>query len=925
VVQKLSCKYRLFFQILCLLVYLPLQAQVEIVPNDPNSPPLNTVLDTIAPDSSVIFKDSSVVTLKKIKISNDGLDEEVSYGAKDSMWFNVVRKQVHLFGQATVKYGTLSINAGYILLDYEKSEITAEQFPDSSGTLAGLPQFKDPTQDVTANKLRYNFKTKKGIIYEARTQQDDLYVLGEKAKIIGNTSTDTTNARAKTTIYNQRALITTCDDPHPHFGIRTQKLKVIPDKLVVTGLSNVEIMGIPTPLILPFGFYPITKTRKAGLIIPKDFEFADQEGLGLRDFGWYQPINDHMDVTALFNLYASGSYGARLTTRYEERYRFSSNLRLSFNNRVSEDKFAKRVSAKSFGIALQHNQDPKAHPTRKFGGSVNIETNRDQNRNRNDYNSVYQNSLSSNLNFSKSFPGKPYQFNASMSHSQNTRTRTMNISLPNATFTMQRIYPFKKKVPDGKEKWYEKVSLNYNSALRNDLVAIDTELFTIKTLQSARMGIQHRAGSDYNFKLFKYINIAPSVSLEENWYPYQIEKILKPETRLRYDTIRENDEIIGINLNESTSQYGIDTTIRHWGFYSYRQGTASISANTALFLTKQFKRGWFRGIRHTIKPSASIGFGPDFTKSRYDRFYRTVETDLRPTFNDTLRYSYLEEGVYGKPPGTRSSRDLILGYNLINVLEFKYFSAKKDTIFKKRIFDNLAFSGNYNFSADSLNWSPIMTGGLFRLFKGVVNLTWNATFDPYIADAKGRRTSQYVLNERGRLLRTTNLGFQVNTNCTFKQLLGLFNGETQAANGASTPPPTTAPTDKKTPITEAAFIDWFDEFRLSHRVTFERRLIATGYGTSRDTFIVGNHNVSVAGNLQLNSNWSLNISNIGYDLQSKQIVYPDLGFTRDLHCWLLSLSWQPIRGTYIFSLAVKPGTLDFLKIPYRKNNFDARL
>ena len=924
-VQKLSCKYRLFLQILCLIVYLPLQSQVEIRPYDPAVTADRPAIDTISPDSVRIIKDSTTVNLKKIKISKDGIDQEVEYGAKDSMWFDVVRKQVHLFGNAKVKYGNLNIEAGYILLDYDKSEITADQFPDSSGTMAGLPQFKDPTQDVKASKLRYNFKTKKGIIYEARTQQDDLFVIGEKAKILGSTasSEDTTNQRSKSVIYNSRALITTCDAPHPHFGIRTQKLKVIPDKLVVTGLSNVEIMGIPTPLILPFGFYPITKTRKAGLIIPKDFEFADKEGLGLRDFGWYQPINDHLDVTALFNLYASGSWGVTATTRFEQRYRFSSNLRLRFNNRVSENNFARKVSAKSFSIALQHNQDPKAHPSQKFGGSINIETNRDQNRNRNDYNSVYQNSLSSNLNYSKSFPGRPFQLNVALTHSQNTKTRIMNISLPNATFTMQRIFPFKKKVPDGKEKWYEKLSLNYNSALRNDLVTIDTELFTVKTLQSARMGIQHRASSDYNFKLFKFINISPSVSLEENWYPYKIEKILKPENRLKYDTIRENGEIIGINLNDNNSQYGVDTTLRHWGFYTYRQGTASVSATTALFLTKQFKHGWFRGIRHTVKPSANISFGPDYTKKRYDRYYNTVQTDLRPAFNDTVTYSTFEQGVYGQPPGTRNRRDLIMGYSLVNVLEFKYFNAKKDTIIKKRIFDNLAFTGNYNFSADSLRWSPISTGGLFRLFKGVVNLTWNATFDPYIANAAGRRINKFEIREKGRIVRTTNLGFQVNTNCTIKQLRGLFTGETQAPN--ATPPPATNPNAPKVPITEAAFVDWFNEFRLSHRITFERRLIPTGYGTSRDTIVIANHNISIAGNLQLTSNWSINISNIGYDFKSKQIVYPDLGFTRDLHCWLLSLSWQPIRGTYIFSLAVKPGTLDFLKIPYRKNNFDARL
>ncbi|MEI6410303.1 MAG: putative LPS assembly protein LptD, partial [Bacteroidota bacterium] len=732
------------------------------------------------------------------------------------------------------------------------------------------------------------------------------------------TDEDTTKHN-KATIYNSNALITTCDDPHPHFGIRTNKLKVIPDKLVVTGFSNVEIAGIPTPLVLPFGFYPITKTRKAGVIIPKDFEFATAEGLGLRDFGWYQPINDHMDATLLFNAYASGTFGAALTTRYEKKYHFSSEMRLKYNNRVSEDRFAIKQSAKSFSIYLRQEQDPKAHPSRKFGGSINIETNRDQNRNRNDYNSVYQNTLSSNLNFSKSFPGRPFQLNVGLSHSQNTQTRIMNIKLPTAQFTMQRIYPFKRKNAVGKEHWYEKLSLNYNSAFDNNFTAVDTQLFTRKTLQNARMGMQHRASTDYNIKIFKYLNIAPAVSLTENWYPYQIEKKLIKENRLVYDTIRENGEIIGINLNESKSKYGVDTTIRHWNFNAYREVTASISANTALFYTKQFKHGWFRGIRHTIKPSVSTGFGQDYTKARYDRYYKTYETDTRQAFNDTVRYGVLDDGIYGRPPSTRSSRDLILGYSLVNILEFKYFNAKRDTVYKKRIFDNLGFNGTYNFSADTLKWSTISTGGLFRLFKGITNLTWSATFDPYIADAKGRRINKFVVNERGRLLRTTNLGIQVNTNCTIKQLRELFSNKKKDDSA-----PTSGTTPRAT-VASDEFVDWFDDFRLSHRIAIERRLIPTGYGTARDTVIVSSHNISIAGSLQLTSKWALNIGNVAYDLQRKQLVYPDLGFTRDLHCWALSLSWQPVRGTYMFSIYAKPGSLDFLKIPYRKNYYDARL
>ena len=851
--------------------------------------------------------------MRGIKLSNESFDDVVEYGSRDSMWFDVKNKQLHLYGEASVKYTSLSIKAGYILLDYAKNEISAEPIADSTGNKVGLPDFQDGEQNFTASRLRYNFKTKKGVIYEARTKQEDMYVLGSKAKFVGAADADT--SRSRNTIYNQDALLTTCDNEHPHFGIRTKKLKVIPDKLVVTGFSVLEIGGIPTPLVLPFGFYPITKTRKAGLIIPKDFEFADAEGLGIKDFGWYQPISEHIDATVLFNAYTSGSWGISGNARYSKRYGYLGDFRIRYNNRVSEDQMAQKISAKSFGITWTHNQDSKAHPTRRFGGSVNIETNRDQNRNRNDFQSVFRNTLNSNLNYSQSFPGKPFALNAGLSHSQNTQTRIMDISLPNVTFTMQRIFPFKRKEALGKERWYEKISLTYNSKLQNNFRTVDTLLFSRQTLESAKMGIQHNASTDFTFKIFKYINVAPRLDFEENWYPYTIEKKLLNETRYVYDTIQDGDQML-IVVDSVKTQFGIDTTVRHWGFNSYRRYNAGISANTALFFTKQFRRGWLRGFRHTMKPSVGLGFGPDFSNAPYRNYYRTVETDLRPAFNDTLSYTIFDDAVFGRPPSIPGRRDIIVNYSLLNVLEFKFHSAKRDTVLKKRIFDGLTFSGNYNITADSLNWSEISTGGLFRFFKGVVNLTWNARFDPYVADAKGRRVDRTVLRERGKLWRTTGFGFQINTVFSIKQLRDIFSGkEVEEATGR----PVNRPTVKDD------LLGWFDDFRVNHSISFNRQLIPTGFGTERDTFVIGRNNVSLAGRIPLSSKWSINVSNIAYDFQSKQLVYPDLGFTRDLHCWELSMSWQPVRGTYLFTINVKPGTLDFLKIPYRKNNFDARL
>lgn len=881
-----------------------------------SQPGIGIVLDTIVPGAAsataaAVPRDSAVVDLSKLRISNEGLTEIIEYGARDSMWFDVTNKQVHLYGLATVKYTTLEIKAGYILLDYASNEITASMLADTSGRLAGAPEFKDKDQAFTANKLRYNFKSKKGIIYEARTKQEDLYVLGQKAKFVGAPEGDTSG---RNTIYNQDAIITTCNAEHPHFGIHTKKLKVIPNKLVVTGLSNLELAGIPTPFVLPFGFYPVTQTRKAGVIIPQDFNFGESQGLGIKDFGWYQPINDNMDAKLLFTAYVNGTFGASGNLRYNYKYRHSGEFQISYNRLASENTKAEKVYSPSFRLVVRHQQDAAAHPTRKFGGSVNIQTNRDQSRYQNDFASVYQNQLSSNLTYSKTFPGKPYQFNVAFTHTQNTGTRKMNITLPEATFTLQRIYPFKKENRVGKEKWFEKISLNYNTQMRNNFSdVIDTLLFTRNTLRNAKSGIQHRASSDFNFKLAKYINITPNINYDESWYPYIVTREFDQTINYQYDTIRQGTEIISINVDSNATRWGHDTLIRKYGFHQYRNFNAGVSMSTSVFGTVQFKKGWLKGIRHKVTPSASIGFGPDYSKNTY--MFREVETTLRPGYSKKRQYSIFDEGIYGKP--SASPRSLVLNYGLLNVLEIKHFS-KRDTTGrgrKTKIFDNLNFSGNYNFSADSLNWSTVGTNGVFRLFKGFTTLNWRVSFDPYIRNSKGLRVDQFNYDVNGKLLRLEQFGLSMNTGLSVRQIRELIDKrKLKPADG--TPPKKTS----SSATTPDDLAGWFNQFNISHYITYERQFVT---GTNRDTFLIGQHNLSIRGDIPVSAKWRVNISNISYDFKSKQFVYPDLGISRDLHCWEMRLSWQPTRGTYSFTIQAKPGTFQFLKVPYRQNNFDA--
>ncbi|MCS6930414.1 MAG: putative LPS assembly protein LptD [Saprospiraceae bacterium] len=878
-------KYRLFLQITWCILSVPVCAQVA---------------DTLSPfqrDTLAVRVD----TLPPVPLSPDAIDREVEYGAQDSQWLDIRKRQMHLYGGAFVKYGTLELRAGYILVDFNTMELTATEIADSTGKLTGRPKFKDRDDEFEAIRLRYNFRTKRGLAYEARAKQQDLNIIGERTKFFGEAVRTKANEQPQNLIYNRGARISTCDHAEPHFAIRTKKLKIITDKLIVAGFSNLEIGGVPTPLILPFGFYPITKTRKSGLIIPRDFQPSRREGLGIMNWGYYLPLSEHMDVTLLFNVFTSGSWGVQSDVRYNFRYRYNGNFSLSYNNRIVENDRAQKNSFKSFGLRWSHQQDAKAHPTRTFGGSVNIETNRNQNRNRNDFGSVFQNTLNSNLNYSQRFPGKPYQFNAAFSHTQNTQTRIMNITFPSATFNLQRIFPFKRRNPVGNERWYEKISLTYASRLQNTISVADTLLFTYETLRNMRMGIQHQLSSDVNFKVFKYINVAPRFNYEENWYPYIVQRVFDPTIRYAYDTIAE---LIVVDSNRTV--WGRDTTFRKWGFYPFRQYDLGISINTAMFFTKQFTKGWFRGIRHTLKPSISTGLRPDFSESRY---FQQVQVSSRPGREAFRNYSIFDDAVFGRPSNAKP--ELAINYSLGNILEMKFYSAKRDTIRRVRLFDNLVFSGSYSISRDSLRWSTITTGGLFRLFKGLSNLTWRATFDPYLLDERGNRINRFAIRE-GKLLRMAAFGVELNTQTSIGDLRRLFEGKTPQG-----PQQPTATSQEK----GDGFFDWFNQIQISHRISYERRQI---FGTNRDTFLIGTNNISFFGTIPLTPKWTIDIGNISYDFQTKSLVYPDIGLTRDLHCWQFSLRWQPVRGTYEFFIAAKPGSLDFLRIPYRNNVFDAQ-
>lgn len=861
---------------------------------------LPTFLDTLAVNTSL--------DMSSIILSKDSLDAPVDYSAVDSMIYDLANEQVHLYGQAQVNYTNISLKAAHIIFNWKTNIVTAEGMPDSLGRQAGLPEFADGGQSFTADSIRYNFNSKRGVVYEVVTQQEDVIVRGSRSKFLAQEPADSTG-EAQNIVYSSDAIFTTCTHEEPHFGIRSRKQKVVPNKLVVVGPSNLEIMNVPTPVWLPFGFFPISQGRQTGLLFPRDYQFSPQWGFGLEGIGWYFPLGDHFNLSLTSRVYLKGTFGVDAISQYNKRYKYNGNFKLGYDIRRNEDDEGVITRPRSFIFQWNHQQDRSAHPTINFGGSINIQTNNYQQRVFNDQR-VQNNQLRSNLTFSKTWRDKPLNFAASFNHSQNSNTGAVSVSFPNLQFQTQALNPFKRKNRAGPEKWYEAITLRYNAEARNRFEAVDSTLFTQETLDNAQFGVQQRVNAGTSFKVLRYFNLNPSVNYDEVWYLRTLRRDFDPSA-LRVDTL-----VDGGKVTFDTLSYGEVVERQVSGFEAYRQFNASISLNTQIFGTVRFGNGKLRGLRHVMKPSLSFGYTPDYTREELGYFREVRDPNTLDMFD---RYSIFQGGIFGAP--SASGEQMALSYSINNIFEAKYFSKKDSTEEKLKLFDNIILSGNYNFAADSLQWSPVNLSGTTRMFKGMTTVGVRATFDPYNTDANGRRIDELRWKADQKLLRFDGASARFNTNITVGKIRALLFGEEEELVTETTAEEARERQDgRRERVEETDFLSLFENFRISHNMALEWDALADG----RDTLFISTNAINFNGSVQLTPNWFINIGSFGYDFVRKGITYPSLGFTRDLHCWEAGASWQPQRGTYSFYIRVKPGSLDFLNIPYNRTNGDAR-
>ena len=826
-----------------------------------------------------------------IKPVKNALLGKILYEATDTTSISPKDNLIRLYNNAMIKYQDMEITSGIIIVDYDKNEIYAGRIKDSLGEYTQLPVFKQGQDEIRPDSLKFNMDTKKAIIFNSRTEEAGLNILSDKTK-----------KENDSVYYMDRAKFTTSADiENPEYYFLLRKAKVIPGKKIITGPTNMYIADVPTPIGLPFAYFPISNKRSSGIIFPS-FGEQNSRGYFVQNGGYYLPINDNLDLTLLGDYYTNGSYGFRVENTYLYRYKFRGNLSFRFENLIqSERGFPDYSKSSIYNLRWSHSQDSKSNPNSRFSASVNLGSSKYYQQSINQMNAAnfLNNSLSSSISYSKTFPGEP-QVNMSLSatHSQNTNTQTINMTLPTLQASVSRVYPFAPKVGT-KKGIIQNINFQYNLRGENRILTTDSLFFKKEMFENAKSGFQHSIPISTNFKLLKYFSFSTSANLQETW-------VFKTINR-EYDV--ELQEVI---TNENR------------GFDSFRTYNFSTSLGTTVYGMYNFsEKSKIKAIRHVMRPSLSYGISPSFDK--YYDSYEVISADGLTTSD--IQYSRFEGSIFGLPNKNYASS---VALSLNNNVEAKVVDkeSEENELKKVVILNNLNFSTSYNMAADSLRLSPVRMNGGTQLFKNKMNVNFGATFDPYALDENNNRIDKFQINDGGGLFRLTS------ANLTFNYAFSSDNSDkdserSQAAidesvrNGGrdddlfgrsmdtSTEEFSQVDKEKKEKVPDNLY---------NYKIPWSLRMAyAVNYNNSVGQNEISSHSLMFSGDIELSPKWSAGISS-GYDFKNQGITYTQLRFERDLLSWRMNFSWIPFstNKSWNFFIGIKSGMLSDIKYDKRR-------
>jgi len=842
---------------------------------------LHTTTDSLVNTRDTTKRDSLIqaVDTLNVKLSKDSLNAPVTYSAEDSGVLIIPTKEFLLYGKANAKYTDIEVTASTIHLDQQKQLLTAFGATDTTGNPLNKPKLVQADMTSVSDTIVYNTRSQKGITKSTYMQQGEMYVYAQKVKKIN-----------ENTIYAWRGRFTTCNLDTPHFAFRTRRMKMISNKIAVSGPASPEFEGVPVPIGIPFGIYPLNRGRHSGFL-PPQFAQNEQYGLGVEGLGFYKVLSDNYDVTVRSNIYSYGGWNLNLSSRYLKRYKYNGSLNIAIQHTKIlntsgsiKDEFTK---SQTFMVNWSHSRDSKARPGTSFSANVNAGSTRFNRFVSNNSLQNFQNSLSSSISYSKDWGGK-YNLTISANHSQNSNLRLVNLNLPTASFNAVTVYPFQRKDAIGTPKWYEKLGVGYTGNFINQTSFYDSAFSIRRLLDTAQYGATHVIPITLSLPQLGPIQIAPSVSYEERWYG---QKLLRS-----WDTARNR----------------VDTTLSR-GLYAARQMQFGISASSRVFGTVQFpKSKGIVAIRHEIRPTISLNYRPDMQRGSY----HNLVTHNSLTGDSTVwRYSQYEGGIVGAFSEGRFGG---IGFGVDNVLEMKVKN-KKDTANggtkKIKLLDGFGFNGSYNLvpgKNDSFPLSNISLYARSTLFEKI-NITANANLDPYTTDAKGVRHPKLMLNQNWLKPGTiTNGSVAVSTSFQSKSKDGKTDKQRLPQDDYMTPDEQQRQLEyvRSNPAEYTDFnIPW--SVQLSYSLSFSRLLNA-----SYSKFVTQTYsNLSVNGDFSLTPRWKIG-GNTYYDFTTSKIQTLTMFISREMHCWQMSINITPVGLYRSFNISINPksGILRDLKI-----------
>mgnify|MGYP002656523513 FL=1 len=856
------------------------------------------------------------------RASKQGIDAPVTYSANDSLVYDAMTKDAKLYGNSEVKYENMDLKSDKIRMNLDSSLVHATGSPDSTekNGIKGRPVFVMGADNYDTDTIAFNFKTKKGLVQNALTKQEDGFL---RSKLSKRTATGD--------VYLAHGRYTTCDKEHPDFYISLSRAKVRPGKDVVFGPAYIVVADVPLPFAIPYGFFPFTKSYSSGFIMPS---YGDEQNRGfyLRDGGYYFAISDKMDLKLIGEIYTKGSWGLTATSNYRKRYKYNGSFLFSYQDTRTGDKgmpdYAKQTS---FKLQWSHRQDAKANPFMSLSASVNFATSSYE---RNNLTSMYnpqsltQSTRTSSVNWSTTFSSIGMTLSSTANLSQNMRDSTISMTLPDLNISISRFYPFRRKHAAGDERWYEKIAMSYTGQFSNSINTKENKLMHSSLIKDWRNGFQHNIPISANFTLFKYINLNPSFNFTDRMYTNKVTK----------------------SWNERTQTEVADTT---YGFHNVYNWNLSLSASTKIYGFWKPNRKLFgdkvQAIRHVITPTVSFSYAPDFSASRYGYYQTYQKTDADGNVS-LVQYSPYQNELYGVPSRGRTGS---ISWSFDNNIEMKVKSDKDSTGFKKiSLIDQLGWSMSYNMAAKEKPLSDLTVNLRLKWWKNYTfNMTGVFASYAYELDDQGK---PYVGNRTywgmGKWGRFQGMSQNISYTLTPEKIKKLFGGakdDDTKKNKKSDDDE--IDTDIESNVDDTMIDaqhgaskddkggkadtdgDGYMRFSMPWSLTF-------GYGiTMSENTDINKFNyktmrypykftqtLNVSGNLRISDGWNISFSS-GYDFDNHKVSMTTASLQRDLHCFNMSCSvvLAPY-ASYNFTFRCNASTLtDALKYDKRSGYSNA--